>query len=142
MSETQVVIKLKEPILDQMGEKIHEPSRLEASADQLEGKTTSEVRKMSPILDVGTLILRLLATAVKPKDAEEAGKMYVYIKSIRKKYTSDKSEWLIEQKDLKELKEYVTKSEGALRSPMMVGQMYEIISDLELTLREKSKKKE
>lgn len=140
MSESTVVLKLKELILDHMGEKIHEAARLDASAEQLKGKTISEVRKMAPILDVGTLILRLLATSVKPKDAEEAGKIYTYIKSIRNKYSSAKGEWLLEEKDLKELKEYMKKTEGELRSPMMIGQLFEMLSDLELELKEKSKK--
>lgn len=142
MSEATVVLKLKEPVLDQMGEVIHEPAKLEATAEQLEGKTVSEVLKMAPTLDVGTLVLRLLATSVKPKDAEEAGKIYTYIKSIRNKYTSKISEWILEEKDLKELKEYVKKSEGILSSPMMVGQLFEMIIDLELELKEKSKKKQ
>lgn len=140
MSEA-VVLKLKELVLDHMGKEIHEAARLEASKEQLEGKTISEIRKMAPVLDVGTLILRLLATSVKPKDAEEAGKIYTYIKSIRNKFNTDKGVWSLEEKDLKELKEYLKKAEGELRSPMMIGQLFEMISDLELELREKLKKK-
>ena len=142
MSESTVVLKLKELVLDHMGEVIHEPARLDATKEQLEGKTISDVRNMAPTLDLGTLILRLLATGIKPKDAEEAGKIYTYIKSIRNKHTTDKGHWQLEEKDLRELKDYIKKTEGALRSPMMVGQLFEMISDLELELKEKLKKKQ
>jgi septal ring factor EnvC (AmiA/AmiB activator) len=89
---------------------------------------------MAPILDYGVLILRAFATAIKPKDSEDAGKIYTYIKAIRNKYQSKTGEWKLEEKDLKELKEHIKKCEGALRSPMMIGQLYERIENLELDL--------
>jgi len=142
MDEAFVILKLKDPIYDQMGEVIREPNRLDATADEIEGKTQSEVRRMSPKLDYGTLILRALATATKPKDAEEAAKTYTYIKAIRNKYQTDKAEWKLEEKDLKELKEYLKKCEGMLRSPMMVGQLYERIESLEMDLKAQTKKED
>ena len=136
----QVVLKLKTLVLDQMGEEVPEISRLIASKESLEGKTNSEIKALAPKLDYGTLILRILATSVKPTDIEDAGKLYTYITSIRNKYKTDKGEWHLEAKDIKELKDCIKKTEGPLMQPMMAGQLQELLTDLELELKEKSKK--
>ena len=134
-----VILNLKEPVKDQINKIIHEPQLLEISSEEIKQKTNSELYAMAPVLDFGTLILRILSTAIKPKDMEDTAKLFVYIRSIRNKYETTKAEWHLEEKDIKEIKDFLKKIEGSLKSPMMGGQVWEKISDLEIELKGKTK---
>jgi len=131
----KAVIKLHEPVLDYAGEPIREPQRLQAKAEDVRGKTDHEIRQMSPILTIGEIILRILATSVKPLNVEENGDLYIFIKKVRNKMTTGKGEWQIEQDELKKLQGFIKRCEGQLASPTILGQIIDLLETTDLELR-------
>lgn len=136
----KVTLKLKEPVRNYNDEPIHEPGKLIATAEQLQGKTQSEVNEMSPILTVGELILRIMATSVKPLNVEENGDLYVFIKKIRNRMVTGAGECQLDSDELKKLIGYMKRCDGPIANPTTLGFVLDMLYTADVELQQKEKK--
>jgi hypothetical protein len=136
----KITLKLKEPVLDYNEKPIHETARLQATAEQLAGKTQSEVVEMSPVLTTGELILRILSTSVKPLNVEENGDLYVFIKKVRNRMATGNGECQLDGDELKKLIGYMKRCEGPIANPLTLGYILDMLYTADEELKQQAKK--
>lgn len=141
---TEVKLNLKKVLIDPLDEdrKLRDPGELDMTMDELSKMTQKEAYDKSPVIMVGKLLGKLLTEGVQPKDVKQQSKLYRLGIKITEIMQKEKAEYVMDEEQLKELKDLLGDVKGQLARPKFLGQIYDMLETLTDEIASKKKDKD
>ena len=129
---TEVTLNLKRVLYDPLDpdRKLRDPGELDLTMDELTKLTQKEAYEKSPEITVGKLLGKMLTEGVQPKDVKQQSKLYRKGVKISELMQKDKSDYIMDEEQLKELKDFLADVKGQLARPKFLGQIYDMLETL------------
>lgn len=139
VSETEIILQLKEPLLNYKSEPFKDYSSLELSQTQLQMMPAAHLTSIAPVSKLGDLMSVILMVNIKPRDGNEAVKLQRWSVKINNKMITDKGELHIDQNQLKELIDIFTKNPINVENSSVLGALIYHLQEKETDLHQKLK---
>jgi len=139
VSNTEIILQLKEPLLNYKLEPFKDYSSLELTPEQLKVVPIDHIKSIAPQSKLGDLIAGIIMTNIKPRDGNEAVKLQRWSIKINNKMITDKGELSLDENQLKELIDIFTKNPINVENSSLLGAVIYYLQEKETELHQKLK---
>lgn len=120
-SNTEIVLKLKGPLLNYKSEEFKDLSSLNLTQQQINQSTKKQLLEMAPHTKFGDILTEMIMGNIKPKDGNESVKFTRWSVKINNKMITDKGELHLDENELKELIDIFTKNMINVDNSVVLG---------------------
>lgn len=103
LPETEIILQLKDPLLNYKSEPFKDYTSLELSSEQLKVVPFEHIKSIAPLSKLGDMMSGIIMGNIKPRDGNEAVKLQRWSIKINNKMITDKGELHLDEIQLKEL---------------------------------------
>lgn len=136
MSNTEIILKLKAPLLNYKSEPFKDYSSLELTPEQLKVVPMEHIKSIAPTSKFGDILCEILMVNIKPIDGNEAVKLQRWSVKINNKMITDKGELHIDENQLKELINILTKNPINVNNSALLGAVIYHLQEKETELHQ------
>lgn len=139
LPDTEIILLLKEPLLNYKSEPFKDYSSLELSSEQLKLVPMDHLKSIAPKSKLGDLMCGIIMINIKPRDGNEAVKLQRWSIKINNKMITDKGELSLDENQLKELINIFTKNPINVENSAVLGAIIYHLQEKETELHQKLK---
>lgn len=121
MSNTEIILKLKGPLLNYKNEPFKDYDKLNLTQQQLLQGVSKDLQESAPPSKLGDMISKMMMVHIKPSNGMEAVKLQRWATRINNKMITDKGEMHLDEGQLKELTEIFTKNPISVENSSILG---------------------
>jgi len=136
-SNTEIILKLKGPLLNYKSEPFKDYTALELTPQQLSQSTQKHIQDIAPPSKLGDIMSSMIMANITPKDGDQAVKLHRWSVKINNKMITDKSELHLDENQLKELIEIFTKNNIKVENSALLGAIIYHLQQKEIELNNK-----
>jgi len=137
MESGNIILKLKDPLLNYKGEAFKNISALGLSQQEIFATSEKELLKIAPVDKIGDQLATFLVGIIQPKTPEDAAKLSRWAAKINNKMITDKGDLELDEKDIKELASIFKTGTIPVKNSHVLGSIIIYLEQKELELNQK-----
>lgn len=136
-NNTEIILKLKGPLLNYKNEAFKDYNELKLTQQQLQQSSPKELQAIAPPSKLGDIISNMMMVHIKPSNGMEAVKLQRWSARINNKMITDKGEMHLDEGQLKELIDIFTKNPVNVVNSSLLGALIYHLEQKQMELTQK-----